>query len=155
MSILIQLSNLWKQYDGIDQNNSAILRGVNVDIKRCEIIALYGKSGSGKTTLLNILAGLDHSTKGSVYIGGNDLEDMGEAGRTLLRRHRLGFVFQFFNLLPTLTALENVFLSLELAGKPDHELVMQALEAVELQTKGDRYPHELSGGEQQRVAGHC
>ncbi len=152
MSTKIQVFDLWKQYDRIDQPNSAALRGANVDIKSGEIIALYGQSGSGKTTLLNILAGLDRPTSGSVSIEGVDLEAMGEKGKTVLRRHRLGFVFQFFNLLPTLTAFENVFLSLELAGKPDHELALEALDSVGLKTKGNRYPHELSGGEQQRVA---
>ena len=83
------------------------------------MVALYGKSGSGKTTLLNLLAGLDRPTRGRVEVEGQDLEALGEEGRTRLRRERLGFVFQFFNLLPTLTAFENVFLSLELAGKPD------------------------------------
>ena len=152
MSTTIQVFDLWKQYDRIDQPNSAALRGANLDIKGGEIIALYGQSGSGKTTLLNILAGLDRPTSGRVSIEGNDLEAMGEKGKTVLRRHRLGFVFQFFNLLPTLTAFENVFLSLELAGRPDHELALEALDSVDLKTKGNRYPHELSGGEQQRVA---
>ena len=152
MPTLIQVFDLWKQYDPIDQHNSAALRGVNLDIQSGEIIALYGQSGSGKTTLLNILAGLDRPTQGRVSIGGNDLEAMEEKGRTLLRRHRLGFVFQFFNLLPTLTAFENVFLSLELAGKPDRELALKALASVNLHAKENKYPHELSGGEQQRVA---
>ena len=152
MPTLIQVFDLWKQYDPIDQHNSAALRGVNLDIQSGEIIALYGQSGSGKTTLLNILAGLDRPTQGRVSIGCNDLEAMEEKGRTLLRRHRLGFVFQFFNLLPTLTAFENVFLSLELAGKPDRELALKALASVNLHAKENKYPHELSGGEQQRVA---
>lgn len=152
MSTVIQVVDLWKQYDPIDQHNSAALRGVNLDIKGGEIIALYGQSGSGKTTLLNVLAGLDRPTRGRVSIGGNDLEALEEEGRTLLRRHRLGFVFQFFNLLPTLTAFENVFLSLELAGKPDPELARKALASVDLHAKANNYPHELSGGEQQRVA---
>jgi len=152
MSTKIQVFDLWKQYDRIDEPNAAALRGANVAIKSGEIIALYGQSGSGKTTLLNILAGLDRPTSGRVSIEGNELESMGEKGKTVFRRNRLGFVFQFFNLLPTLTAFENVFLSLELAGRPDHELALQALDSVGLKTKGNRYPHELSGGEQQRVA---
>ena len=152
MSTKIQVFDLWKQYDRIDEPNAAALRGANVAIKSGEIIALYGQSGSGKTTLLNILAGLDRPTSGRVSIEGNELESMGEKGKTVLRRNRLGFVFQFFNLLPTLTAFENVFLSLELAGRPDHESALQALDSVGLKTKGNRYPHELSGGEQQRVA---
>jgi putative ABC transport system ATP-binding protein len=152
VSSVIQVVDLWKQYERIDQPNSAALRGVNLDIKAGEGIALYGRSGSGKTTLLNILAGLDRPTRGQVFIAGMDLEFLGEEGRTVLRRQQLGFVFQFFNLLPTLTAFENVFLSLELAGKPDPELALQALRSVDLDGKGNRYPHELSGGEQQRVA---
>jgi putative ABC transport system ATP-binding protein len=152
MSTRIQVFDLWKQYDRIDQPDSAALRGANLDIKGGEIIALYGQSGSGKTTLLNILAGLDRPTSGRVSIEGNDLEALGEKGKTVLRRNRLGFVFQFFNLLPTLTAFENVFLSLELAGRPDQKLALEALDSVGLKTKGNRYPHELSGGEQQRVA---
>jgi putative ABC transport system ATP-binding protein len=143
---------LWKQYDRSDPPNSAALRGAHLDIQAGEVIALYGKSGSGKTTLLNILAGLDRPTRGSVWIEGKDLEILGEEGRTRLRRMRLGFVFQFFNLLPTLTAFENVFLSLELAGKPDPEAAVKALKSVGLESKEGRYPHELSGGEQQRVA---
>lgn len=152
MPTKIQVFDLWKQYDLIDQPNSAALRGANLDIKNGEIVALYGQSGSGKTTLLNILAGLDRPTGGRVSIEGIDLDAMGEKGKTDLRRRRLGFVFQFFNLLPTLTAFENVFLSLELAGRPDHASALEALDSVGLRTKGNRYPHELSGGEQQRVA---
>jgi len=152
MSPLIRACDLWKQYDPIDRPEAAALRGASLDIEGGEIVAVYGKSGSGKTTLLNILAGLDRPTRGRISIEGNDLEAMGEKGKTLLRRCRLGFVFQFFNLLPTLTAFENVFLSLELAGKPDRGAALEALDSVDLKAKGNRYPHELSGGEQQRVA---
>jgi len=149
---VIQVVDLWKQYGRNDPPNSAALRGVNLAIHAGEIVALYGRSGSGKTTLLNILAGLDRPTKGCISVEGNDLESLGEEGRTHFRRQRLGFVFQFFNLLPTLTAFENVFLSLELVGKEHPELALKALESVGLEAKGTRYPHELSGGEQQRVA---
>ena len=111
-----------------------------------------GKSGSGKTTLLNLLAGLDHPTRGRIEVEGRDMGSLGERGRTELRRTRLGFVFQFFNLLPTLTAIENVLLPLELARKSDREAARSCLAAVGLEGKESRYPHELSGGEQQRVA---
>jgi len=111
MSTTIQVFDLWKQYDRIDQPNSAALRGVNLDIKGGEIIALYGQSGSGKTTLLNILAGLDRPTSGRVSIEGIDLESDGRKGKDRSPAQSAGFVFQFFNLLPTLTAFENVFLS--------------------------------------------
>jgi putative ABC transport system ATP-binding protein len=150
--LVIRIVDLWKQYDPNEQPQAAALRGTSLDIRAGEVVALYGKSGSGKTTLFNIIAGLDRPTKGSVWVEGNHLETLGEEGRTRLRRQRLGFVFQFFNLLPTLTAFENVFLSLELAGKPDPEAAEKALKAVGLEAKGGRYPHELSGGEQQRVA---
>jgi putative ABC transport system ATP-binding protein len=139
-------------YDPSEPLNSAALRGLSLDIQAGEVVALYGKSGSGKTTLLNILSGLDRPTRGSVWVEGNDLESIGEEGRTQLRRKRLGFVFQFFNLLPTLTAFENVFLSLELVGNPNPESALNALKDVGLESKGGRYPHELSGGEQQRIA---
>lgn len=128
------------------------LRGVDLDIKKGQIIALFGKSGSGKTTLLNLLAGLDEPTRGRIEIDKEDLGALGEKGRTLLRRHKLGFVFQFFNLLPTLTAAENVHLSLELAGRADERLTHEFLDLVGLAGKERRFPHELSGGEQQRVA---
>jgi putative ABC transport system ATP-binding protein len=149
---IIRTIDLWKEYSPTEKNSPAALRGTNLDVGAGEIIALYGKSGSGKTTLLNLLAGLDHPTRGRVEVEGRDLESLGEGGRTHLRRERLGFVFQFFNLLPTLSVFENVFLSLELVGKPDPGAVHKALQAVGLEGKEYRFPHELSGGEQQRVA---
>ena len=148
----IRTIDLWKRYDQAEGNHAAALRGTNLEIAPGEAVALYGKSGSGKTTLLNLLAGLDHPTQGRIEVEGQDLESLGEEGRTRLRRQRLGFIFQFFNLLPTLTAFENVFLSLELAGKPNPEAAHEALRVVGLDGKGHRFPHELSGGEQQRVA---
>jgi putative ABC transport system ATP-binding protein len=149
---VIRIRNLWKRYDLDGRDNDTVLRGVNAEIHRAEIVTLLGKSGSGKTTLLNLLAGLDRPSEGIVELEGNDLRVLGEEGLTRLRRFRLGFVFQFFNLLPTLSALENVFLSLELMGKADTDAPRAALDAVGLSGKEDRYPHELSGGEQQRVA---
>jgi putative ABC transport system ATP-binding protein len=148
----IRAVDLWKQYNKTGANNAAAVRGTNLEIAAGQVVALYGKSGSGKTTILNLLAGLDHPTRGRIEVEGQDLEALGEDGRTRLRRERLGFVFQFFNLLPTLTAFENILLSLELAGKPDPERARRALEAVGLEGKEGRFPHELSGGEQQRVA---
>ncbi len=152
MPPIIRIVDLWKEYSPIEKNHSAALRGTNLEVSAGAVIALYGKSGSGKTTLLNLLAGLDHPTRGRVEVEGQDLESLGEEGRTHLRRERLGFIFQFFNLLPTLTVFENVFLSLELVGKLNPAAVHQALQAVGLQGKENRFPHELSGGEQQRVA---
>lgn len=148
---MIRAVDVWKYYDQED-GDTAALRGARLEARAGEIIAVYGKSGSGKTTLLNLLAGLDRPTRGRIEVNGQDLETLGENGRTLLRRRQLGFVFQFFNLLPTLTALENVFLSLELAGRPDRQEALRALHQVGLEGKEGRMPHELSGGEQQRVA---
>jgi putative ABC transport system ATP-binding protein len=148
---VIRITDLWKSYSS-DGTEVAALRGTHLEVRAGEIVALFGKSGSGKTTLFNLMAGLDRPTKGRIEVGGQDLEKLGEKGRTNLRRNRLGFVFQFFNLLPTLTAFENVFLSLELASRSDPDAAMAALEEVGLQGKEQRYPHELSGGEQQRVA---
>jgi putative ABC transport system ATP-binding protein len=149
---VIRVINLWKNYDRDGRENAAALRGTSLEIKAGEVVALYGKSGSGKSTLLNILAGIDRPDKGRVEVDGRGLETLGEEGRTQLRRRRIGFIFQFFNLLPTLTAFENVFLSLELAGKFDRQPAYQALQAVGLEGKENRFPSELSGGEQQRVA---
>ena len=148
---VIRIIDLWKDY-GDDITNAPALRGTNLEIGAGEIVALFGKSGSGKSTLFNLIAGLDRPTKGRIEVGGEDLERLGEKGRTNLRRFKLGFVFQFFNLLPTLTAFENVFLSLELAAKPSPGAAREALKEVGLEGKEHRYPHELSGGEQQRVA---
>jgi len=148
---VIRIIDLWKDY-GDDITNAPALRGTNLEIGAGEIVALFGKSGSGKSTLFNLVAGLDRPTKGRIEVGGDDLERLGEKGRTNLRRFKLGFVFQFFNLLPTLTAFENVFLSLELAAKPNPDAAREALKEVGLEGKEHRYPHELSGGEQQRVA---
>ncbi|MCX6562793.1 MAG: ABC transporter ATP-binding protein [Candidatus Aminicenantes bacterium] len=152
MDPIIRVIDLWKEYPTDGDKGTAALRGARLEVRSGEIIALLGKSGSGKTTLLNLLAGIDRPTKGRIEVEGRDLEAMGEKGRTQWRRLRLGFIFQFFNLLPTLTAFENVFLSLELAGRPDPQLAVQALRDVGLEGKDHRYPHELSGGEQQRVA---
>lgn len=152
MQPIIRVIDLWKRYDEDGQSGTPALRGMNLEIAPGEIVALFGKSGSGKTTLLNILAGLDRPTGGIVEIEGNDLNSLSEGERTELRRTRLGFVFQFFNLISTLTAFENVYLSLELAGRSVPEAAMRALSEVGLGGKEKRYPHELSGGEQQRVA---
>ena len=151
MKPVIRVVDLWKQY-GEDGQNGIALRGTNLEVSAGEVVALFGKSGSGKTTLLNLIAGLDRPTKGIIELEGHNLENLGEKGRTDLRRRRLGFIFQFFNLLPTLTALENVYLSVELLGKSDRKAAEDSLAAVGLEGKGSRYPHELSGGEQQRVA---
>jgi putative ABC transport system ATP-binding protein len=148
---IIRIIDLWKNY-GEDGSGVPALQGTNIEIKKGEIIALLGKSGSGKSTLFNLIAGLDRPTKGRIELEGQDLQDLGEKGRTTLRRMKLGFIFQFFNLLPTLTAFENVFLSLELTKRSQPDVALKALNEVGLEGKEQRFPNELSGGEQQRVA---
>ena len=132
--------------------SNKILDDLSIMVDDAQILSLVGPNGSGKTTLLNLLAGLDEPTRGTIEMEGQDLKDLGEKGRTHLRRNRIGFVFQFFNLLPTLTALENVILALELKGQEVSGAGRNALDGVGLDGKAHRYPHELSGGEQQRVA---
>lgn len=148
---IIRIIDLWKNYGG-DGSEAPALRGTTLELKKGEIVALFGKSGSGKSTLFNLIAGLDRPTKGRIEVEGQDLEVLGEKGRTALRRMKIGFIFQFFNLLPTLTAFENVFLSLELANRSQPDAALNALNEVGLEGKEQRFPNELSGGEQQRVA---
>jgi len=129
------------------------LRGVSVDIAPAKATAVMGPSGSGKSTLMHILAGLDKPTSGSVGIAGKEITTLGDNDLTKLRREHIGFVFQFFNLLPMLTAEENVVLPLTIAGeKPEKEWREELLKTVGLDDRRDHRPSELSGGQQQRVA---
>lgn len=134
-------------------NQIRILRGLNLAIASGEQVAIIGSSGSGKSTLLSLLAGLDIPTGGSVQIEGRDFSSLDEDGRALVRAQRMGFIFQSFQLLPTLTALENVMLPLQLKAHPDAKaLGLDALQKVGLGARVKHYPKQLSGGEQQRVA---
>ena len=143
---------LTKQVD-TGRNRLTILQDVSLEIAPSEAVAILGASGSGKTTLLGLLAGLDTPSSGEVTIDGVDLARLDEDGRAALRRKLVGFVFQSFQLLPALTALENVMLPLELDGAPDARASATALlERVGLGQRLDHYPRQLSGGEQQRVA---
>jgi putative ABC transport system ATP-binding protein len=129
------------------------LRGVSLSVESGELTAVMGPSGSGKSTLMHILAGLDRPTSGQVAIAGTDITDLNDGELTKLRRDHIGFVFQFFNLLPMLTAEENVLLPLELAGrKPDRAWVRELTHKVGLSERLSHRPSELSGGQQQRVA---
>ena len=129
------------------------LRGVSLHIPRGQFTAVMGPSGSGKSTLMHILAGLDVPTSGTVSIEGRNITDMDDGELTLLRREHIGFIFQFFNLLPMLSAEENVTLPLALAGeKPGREWVDEVIEKVGLSDRRKHRPSELSGGQQQRVA---
>jgi len=130
-----------------------ILKGITLEIKSGEAVAIIGASGSGKSTLLGLLAGLDESSAGSVHIDGTDLGALDEDGRARFRASNIGFVFQSFQLLPALTALENVMLPLELQGHTNvAEQAEHYLKRVELGDRMGHYPLQLSGGEQQRVA---
>lgn len=130
-----------------------ILTGLNLAVPPGERLAIIGSSGSGKSTLLGLLAGLDTATSGKVLITGEDIGQMDEDGRAAMRARTMGFVFQSFQLLGSLTAFENVMLPLQLAGRADaHAIAMAALESVGLATRATHYPKQLSGGEQQRVA---
>jgi putative ABC transport system ATP-binding protein len=129
------------------------LRGVTLEFPTGQFTAIMGPSGSGKSTLMHLLAGLDKPTSGSVMLDGQELSQLDDAGLTRLRRDRLGFVFQAFNLVPVLTAEENITLPLQLAGrKPDREWHDKLIEAVGLGDRLTHRPSELSGGQQQRVA---
>lgn len=150
----IQLKELTKSYQEGDKDRS-VLDSLNLSVKEGEMIVLLGRSGSGKSTLLNLVSGIDKPDRGKVIIGGTNLSQLDEKNRTLFRRNNIGFVFQSFNLISTLTAYENVLLPLKLKGAKDDDALNKAkqfLEDVGLGDRGDSYPDRLSGGEQQRVA---
>ena len=129
------------------------LRGVSLEVERAALLAVMGPSGSGKSTLMHTLAGLDTPTSGSVTIAGTEITGLDDAHLTLLRRQHIGFVFQFFNLLPMLSAEENLLLPLAIAGeKPDRAWLEELLERTGLSARRTHRPAQLSGGEQQRVA---
>jgi putative ABC transport system ATP-binding protein len=129
------------------------LRGVSIDVQAGELVAVMGPSGSGKSTLMHILAGLDKPTSGSVTVAGTEITNLADAKLTRLRRAHIGFVFQFFNLLPMLSAEDNVILPLSIAGeKPDAQWLDDLLEQTGLTDRRTHRPAELSGGQQQRVA---
>jgi putative ABC transport system ATP-binding protein len=145
-------SDLTRQYGEGDSIVNA-LRGVSLSIPKGQFAAVMGPSGSGKSTLMHILAGLDIPTSGQVWIGDEEITDMDDDELTLLRRRSIGFIFQFFNLLPMLTAQQNVVLPLSIAGEDvDDEWVEEVMAKVGLADRRSHRPSELSGGQQQRVA---
>ncbi|MDY3052116.1 MAG: ABC transporter ATP-binding protein [Ndongobacter sp.] len=153
-SSFIQVQDLHKVYR-MGTNRVTALRGVELDIQRGEIVCLLGPSGSGKSTLLNALAGLEKPTKGAIVIGGIHLEQLNENQVTTFRSQNIGFVFQSYNLIPTLTALENVSIGLTLKGMPKAQrdkLAKEMLATVGLSDRMHHKPMELSGGQQQRVS---
>jgi putative ABC transport system ATP-binding protein len=149
---VVTASDVTRRYGEGDTAVDA-LRGVSLEISRGHLTAVMGPSGSGKSTLMHILAGLDRPTSGEVAIDETDITRLSDHELTLLRREHIGFIFQFFNLLPMLTAEENIRLPLDLAGeKPDKAWVEEILERVGLADRRSHRPSELSGGQQQRVA---
>jgi putative ABC transport system ATP-binding protein len=150
----VELRKVSKSYREGDVER-VVLRDISITLASGEIVVLVGRSGSGKSTLLNVIAGIDRPTAGGVVVNGTDLTALDEQARTRFRRRHIGFVFQFFNLIPILTVEENLLLPLDLNGRADAEGVKRAralLERVGLGDRGDSYPDRLSGGEQQRVA---
>jgi putative ABC transport system ATP-binding protein len=150
----IYLDNLWKQFQEGSQQRE-VLQGTSATFKRGEFIAILGKSGSGKSTLLNVISGIDEPDQGDIHINGQTLTRLDEYQRTLFRRQKIGFIFQFFNLIPTLTIMENVSLPLELIGvelNAARQRTTQILADVGLEDRLETFPERLSGGEQQRVA---
>lgn len=150
----LQITNLWKHFVEGEQIRQ-VLRGLEATFLNGEFSVILGKSGSGKSTLLNLISGIDKPDQGSIHINGHDLTKLDEYNRTLFRRKNIGFVFQFFNLIPTLTTKENVSLPLELNGmnfKEAGERSARILQEVGLGDRLDTFPERLSGGEQQRVA---
>lgn len=152
VSYAVIAEDVGKQLE-LNNQKLEILRGISLKIKRGESLAIVGRSGSGKTTLLGLLAGLDTVTQGTISLMGNQLTDLSEDGRAAVRAEHVGFVFQSFQLLPSMTALENVMLPLELKGEASaKQYAQEFLERLGLGDRLDHYPSQLSGGEQQRVA---
>ncbi|OLC15702.1 MAG: ABC transporter ATP-binding protein [Actinobacteria bacterium 13_1_40CM_66_12] len=150
MSELVRLSDITKVYQG---GVTGAVNGVSLTVEEGEFTAVMGPSGSGKSTLLNLIAGLDRPTSGSVTVAGSDLGRMSEAALARFRRDRIGFVFQFFHLLPNLTALENVLIPAQLKSTTSAEASgRELLDQLGIAEVADRYPAKLSGGQQQRVA---
>jgi putative ABC transport system ATP-binding protein len=150
--VVVAAKDITRRYGEGDTAVDA-LRGVSLEVARGQLTAVMGPSGSGKSTLMHILAGLDRPTQGTVAIDGTDITTLGDTDLTKLRRRHIGFIFQFFNLLPMLTAEENILLPLELAGtKRDKQWTDGLIDKVGLDDRRKHRPSELSGGQQQRVA---
>ena len=147
--IMLRLENVSRSYR-MGQVEVKALSGVTLDVVQGEFLVILGPSGSGKTTLLNLVGGIDTPTSGRITVDGIDIAALDEKGLTGYRRRHIGFVFQFFNLIPTLTARENVEFAAELVDEPGDPL--EVLDVVGLKERADHFPNELSGGEQQRVA---
>ncbi len=145
---LVELSKSFQE----GEKTRRVLEGASANFFESEFVAILGKSGTGKSTLLNVISGIDDADHGEIWFKDRNLTALNERERTLFRRENIGFIFQFFNLIPTLTVWENIVLPLELVGKTDTKIVETLLEEVELLNRRNTFPDKLSGGEQQRVA---
>ncbi len=151
MSTILEVKSLHKSYPSADKTLT-VLDHINFSIEEGSTFAIVGPSGSGKTTLLGLCAGLDRATSGSIYLNGIQLDDLNEDRRATIRNMYVGFIFQNFNLMPTLTALENIMVPLELRGEKNAAIrAMDLLDKVGLTNRKHHYPSQLSGGEQQRI----
>jgi putative ABC transport system ATP-binding protein len=151
MPVLVRLDNVTKDYSE-GRELRRVLKDASLSVAEGEFVAIRGRSGSGKSTVLNLVAGIDRPTSGEVFLGETALGRLSPHERTLLRRDQIGFVFQFFNLIPTLSVLENVLLPAELAGLDARARALALLEGFGLADRQRAFPDRLSGGEQQRVA---
>ncbi len=155
MNSVLQLDNVWKKYDMGHAGALVVLKEIMMDIKKGEFVAITGPSGSGKSTMVNLIGALDKPSWGHVLLEGKDIESMDESSLAYLRGKTVGFIFQQFNLIPTLTALENVMLPMEMIDMSERTARATAMELLDMLGLGDRLHHkptELSGGQQQRVA---
>lgn len=144
---MIQLEHVEKYY-----GPTLVLRGITLEVQQGEFVSIMGRSGSGKSTLLNLIGGMDRPDRGNIFVSGDDITSFTEEKLTLYRRHKIGFIFQFFNLLPHITVSENISMPLLLNGVEDAQKVAEFIDLVGLAGKETLYPYQLSGGEQQRVA---
>ena len=150
--IIVEIKGLEKTY-GKNEAETKAIQGIDLTITREEFVSIVGKSGSGKSTLLNIIGGLERPTSGEAQIEGTNLFDMKDTSRTIFRRKHIGYVFQFFNLIPEMTVYENICLPSYLDHKdPDEDFIQTVMEKLGIYEKKGKYAAELSGGEQQRVA---
>jgi len=151
--MILEAKNIFKVYQGVNKELT-VLDNINFSVERGEILAIVGPSGSGKTTLLGLCAGLDNPSSGTLNLAGEPIGQMTENEKAEIRNKKVGFIFQNFQLLPTLTALENIMIPLELQGRSEgaRAKAKELLERVGLGDRHDHYPSQLSGGEQQRVS---
>jgi putative ABC transport system ATP-binding protein len=155
MESLIKIDDVWKKYDMGETEPLVVLKEINLDIRKDEFVAITGPSGSGKSTMVHIVGALDKPSWGAVYLRNKNIAEMSESSLALLRGKTIGFIFQQFNLLPTLTAIQNVMLPMEVINVPEKEARERAQKLLEMLGLGDRLnhkPNQLSGGQQQRVA---